>query len=80
MLSYGCVEFIHVKKVVREMDKNFRGLCIVILISVLATFLYVDSRLLYLHEYLATLAYILIIMSLFFLIVYHFDLSRKKKK
>ena len=52
------------------MNKNTFAICTVILLSVLSVFLYTDSKLGFSQEYLADIAYGIVIFTLLFLFTY----------
>mgnify|MGYP003618801607 FL=1 len=61
------------------MNKNTYAICTVILLTVLAVFLYTDSKLGFSQEYLADIAYGIVIFSLLFLFTYQVIVKWGKK-
>lgn len=61
------------------MNKNTYAICTVILLSVLAVFLYTDSKLGFSQEYLSDIAYGIVIFSLLFLFTYQVIVKWGKK-
>lgn len=63
-----------------EMNKNVFISCLVLLVSILAIFLYVDSKIDYFKEYLLPLAYLIIVGEIVSLISYQLYVHKYKEK